>query len=104
VSGVTATTSVSTILPSATGAPSSATASPVTTGNASTGLSAGAKAGIAIASIFGALAIVGAVAFVLLRKRKATATDSEFAAAKTLGKPHMAETASLASAETAVPK
>lgn len=41
------------------------------------GLSAGAKAGIAVGVIVASLAIVGAIAFTLLRRRKSQLADHE---------------------------
>ncbi|RFU27261.1 hypothetical protein B7463_g9081, partial [Scytalidium lignicola] len=61
------------------------------------GLSAGAKAGIAVGTILGSFAIVGALAFALLRKRKSTTSDQE---AMAQAAKRMPETSSLASAET----
>ncbi|KAI1382296.1 hypothetical protein F4677DRAFT_401556 [Hypoxylon crocopeplum] len=81
-SGDSSSTSTASPVPSATGAASEET--PVTSNTAASsssssgdGLSGGAKAGIAVGVIVASLAIVGAVAFVVLRRRKSQAGDHE---------------------------
>ncbi|KAI1096109.1 hypothetical protein F5B19DRAFT_220874 [Rostrohypoxylon terebratum] len=70
--------STSSSVPSATAA---STSSDSTTNQSSSssgdGLSGGAKAGIAVGVIVASLGIVGAIAFVMLRKRKSAPHDSE---------------------------
>ncbi|KAI1383313.1 uncharacterized protein F4822DRAFT_73213 [Hypoxylon trugodes] len=77
--------------PSATGASPSSTA--VTNDQASSspgdGLSGGAKAGIAVGVIVASLAIVGVIAFVVLRRRKSQPLDRE-ASAPAKGQPEVA--------------
>jgi hypothetical protein len=63
-------------------------------------LSTGAKAGIVVGSIVGGLALIGAIAFAMLRKRSAK-RDTEAANAFPV-MAHKERTASLASAETQV--
>ncbi|RYP57932.1 hypothetical protein DL769_009202 [Monosporascus sp. CRB-8-3] len=61
-------------------------------GDFGSGLTSGAKAGIAVGVIVASLAVVGAVAFVVLRKRKSAPVDQERAIPASKG---MAEVASV---------
>jgi len=100
-----ATTSASSAASTPTSEPSSensAASSAPAVSHHHSGLSGGAKAGIAVGTIIGALALIGAAVFAVLRRRKnAKAKDAEVAAAAHPFK-EMRDTASLASAETAV--
>jgi len=72
--------------PSATGQPASSEtsfASPASGGDG--GLSNGAKAGIAVGTIIGSFFLVGAIAFVVLRKRRA-GRSNEFELGASTGK------------------
>ncbi|KAI1083134.1 hypothetical protein F5B20DRAFT_528701 [Whalleya microplaca] len=80
--------SSSTTVPSATSV--SDTSSSAVSSSSGDGLSAGAKAGIAVGVIVASFAVVGAVAFVVLRKRKSRPTDQEGSAAPAKGMPEVA--------------
>ncbi|KAI2629630.1 hypothetical protein GGR54DRAFT_585876 [Hypoxylon sp. NC1633] len=88
--------STSTTLPSATSAASDATGAPQNTasGSSGDGLSGGAKAGIAVGVIVASLAIVGVVAFVVLRRRKSQLADHEASAPSSKVQPEVASVAS----------
>ncbi|KAH8674554.1 hypothetical protein BGZ60DRAFT_447941 [Tricladium varicosporioides] len=83
----------------------SSSTGPYTSGPSSSGsgLSTAAKAGIAVGSVIGGLALIGAIAFALLRRRGMKKRDSE---AESGFNPVMEKkrAASLASAETEVQK
>ncbi|KAI0851536.1 hypothetical protein F5Y00DRAFT_230041 [Daldinia vernicosa] len=81
--------STSTPAPSATNAASDANAAP-SSGSSGDGLSGGAKAGIAVGVIVASLAIVGIIAFVLLRRRKTQTLDNEAVAAASKNQPEVA--------------
>ncbi|KAH8901313.1 hypothetical protein GQ53DRAFT_606251, partial [Thozetella sp. PMI_491] len=85
--------SSSSAVPTATGSSNGAseTSTAAASSSSGDGLSTGAKAGIAVGVIVASLSLVGAIAFFLLRKRKAQPSDREAAA------PHikMPETASV---------
>ncbi|KAI1454371.1 hypothetical protein F4805DRAFT_439811 [Annulohypoxylon moriforme] len=70
--------STSSAVPSATSTTTSSdTTSNQSSNSSSDGLSTGAKAGVAVGVIVASLGIVGAIAFILLRKRRAAPHDSE---------------------------
>ncbi|KAI2784567.1 hypothetical protein F4815DRAFT_127684 [Daldinia loculata] len=81
--------STSTPAPSATNAASDANTAP-SSGSSGDGLSGGAKAGIAVGVIVASLAIVGVIAFVLLRRRKTQTLDNEAVAAASKNQPEVA--------------
>ncbi|KAI0135632.1 hypothetical protein F4814DRAFT_401949 [Daldinia grandis] len=85
--------STSTPAPSATNAASDANVA-TTSGSSGDGLSGGAKAGIAVGVIVASLAIVGVIAFVLLRRRKTQTLDHEAAAAASKNQPEVASVSS----------
>ncbi|KAI1808389.1 hypothetical protein F4811DRAFT_295507 [Daldinia bambusicola] len=59
-------------------------------GSAGDGLSSGAKAGIAVGVIVASLAVVGVIAFVLLRRRRTQTLDNEALAAASKNQPEVA--------------
>ncbi|KAI0176396.1 hypothetical protein GGR52DRAFT_359361 [Hypoxylon sp. FL1284] len=59
------------------------------------GLSAGAKAGIAVGVVAASLAVVGVIAFVVLRRRKARPADGEAPAAASKVHPEVASVSNL---------
>ncbi|KAI5862077.1 hypothetical protein GGS23DRAFT_597701 [Durotheca rogersii] len=81
-------TTSSTPAPSSEAGGANADAQTPTASSGGDGLSAGAKAGIAVGVIVASLAIVGAVAFAVLRKRKTKPADHE-AAAGAKGQPEV---------------
>ncbi|KAI1661528.1 hypothetical protein F4813DRAFT_386058 [Daldinia decipiens] len=81
--------STSTPAPSATNAVSDANLAP-SSSSSGDGLSGGAKAGIAVGVIVASLAIVGVIAFVLLRRRKTQTLDNEAIAAASKNQPEVA--------------
>ncbi|KAI8960127.1 hypothetical protein F5Y11DRAFT_349797 [Daldinia sp. FL1419] len=89
-------TSTSTPAPSTTNAASDENEAPSNPGSGSSGdgLSAGAKAGIAVGVIVASLAIVGVIAFVLLRRRKTQTLDHEAVAAAAKNQPEVASVSS----------
>ncbi|KAI1470178.1 uncharacterized protein F4812DRAFT_457570 [Daldinia caldariorum] len=85
--------STSTPAASATNAVSDSNVAP-SSGSAGDGLSGGAKAGIAVGVIVASLAIVGAIAFVLLRRRKTQTLDHEALATASKNQPEVASVSS----------
>ncbi|KAI0012112.1 hypothetical protein F4779DRAFT_614823 [Xylariaceae sp. FL0662B] len=67
----------------------SSVASPPASGSSGDGLSGGQKAGIAVGVIAASFAVVGVIAYVVLRKRKSRPTDQEASAHPSKGMPEV---------------